>query len=137
MDLIKALNEQYMKPELPDINVGDTVRVSIKVKEGNRERIQAFEGTVIARKHGGISETITVRRISYNVALRSSSPSTHQYCLNHTSDEVRLDAPSCIISEIGSARRRRSRKYSKGGYAPFFINKQSRILPKVMMVIFI
>ena len=56
-----------MKPELPEMNVGDTVRVDVKVKEGNRERIQAFEGTIIAKKHGGINETITVRRISYGV----------------------------------------------------------------------
>lgn len=74
MDLIKTLNEQYMKTELPDIKVGDTVRVSIKVKEGNRERIQAFDGTVIARKHGGINETITVRRISYNVGVEKVFP---------------------------------------------------------------
>ena len=65
MDLVQVLSEQYMKPELPEMNVGDTVRVDVKVKEGNRERIQAFEGTIIAKKHGGINETITVRRISY------------------------------------------------------------------------
>ena len=67
MDLVKTLSEQYMKPELPEMNVGDTVRVLVKVKEGSRERTQAFEGTIIARKHGGINETITVRRISYGV----------------------------------------------------------------------
>ena len=67
MDLVQVLSEQYMKPELPEMNVGDTVRVDVKVKEGNRERIQAFEGTIIAKKHGGINETITVRRISYGV----------------------------------------------------------------------
>jgi len=63
-----------MKPELPQMNVGDTVRVTVKVKEGNRERNQAFEGTIIARKHGGISETITVRRISYNVGCEKVFP---------------------------------------------------------------
>ena len=62
MDLIKSLNEEYLKPELPPMNVGDTVRVTVRVKEGNRERNQAFEGTIIAKKHGGINETITVRR---------------------------------------------------------------------------
>ena len=67
MDLVQTLNQQYMKPELPEMNVGDTVRVVVRIKEGNRERNQAFDGTVIARKHGGISETITIRRISYNV----------------------------------------------------------------------
>ena len=69
MDLIKTLTAQYMKPELPAMRVGDTVRVTVRVTEGNRERTQAFEGTIIAKKHGGINETITVRRISYGVGL--------------------------------------------------------------------
>jgi len=74
MDLVKTLSEQYMKPELPPMNVGDTVRVTVRVKEGNRERNQAFEGTIIAKKHGGINETITVRRISYNVGCEKVFP---------------------------------------------------------------
>ena len=74
MDLIKTLTEQYMKPELPKVNVGDTVRVHVKIKEGSRERVQAFEGTVIAKKHGGIAETITVRRISYGVGCEKVFP---------------------------------------------------------------
>ena len=74
MDLVKTLSEQYMKTEVPTVNVGDTVSVSIRVKEGNRERTQAFEGTVIAKKHGGINETITVRRISYNVGCEKVFP---------------------------------------------------------------
>ena len=53
MDLMKALTSQYMKEELPQMNVGDTVRVHVKIKEGARERVQVFEGTIIARKHGG------------------------------------------------------------------------------------
>ena len=57
MDLMKALTSQYMKKELPEMNVGDTVRVHVKIKEGSRERIQVFEGTIIAKKHGGIEET--------------------------------------------------------------------------------
>ena len=74
MDLVKVLSEQYMKPELPEMNVGDTVRVLVRVKEGNRERNQAFEGTIIAKKHGGINETITVRRISYGVGCEKVFP---------------------------------------------------------------
>ena len=74
MDLVKALSEQHMKPELPPMNVGDTVRVTVRVKEGNRERNQAFEGTIIAKKHGGVNETITVRRISYNVGCEKVFP---------------------------------------------------------------
>ena len=74
MDLVKILSEQYTKAELPEMNVGDTVRVLVRVKEGNRERTQAFEGTIIAKKHGGINETITVRRISYGVGCEKVFP---------------------------------------------------------------
>ena len=74
MDLVKALSSQYMKEELPTMNVGDTVRVHVKIKEGSRERIQIFEGTIIAKKHGGINETITVRRISYGVGCEKVFP---------------------------------------------------------------
>ena len=74
MDLVKTLSQQYMKTELPSMNVGDTVRVVVRVTECNRERTQAFDGTIIARKHGGISETITVRRISYNVGCEKVFP---------------------------------------------------------------
>ena len=56
MDLIKELESQQLKKEMPVVNVGDTVRVHVKIKEGSRERIQVFEGTVIAKKHGGIEE---------------------------------------------------------------------------------
>ncbi|MCC8079632.1 MAG: 50S ribosomal protein L19 [Oscillospiraceae bacterium] len=59
---------------MPTAHVGDTVRVTVRVKEGNRERNQAFEGIVIAKKHGGINETITVRRISYNVGCEKVFP---------------------------------------------------------------
>ena len=74
MDLVKALSDRYLKPELPPMNVGDTVRVTVRIKEGNRVRNQAFEGTIIAKKHGGINETITVRRISYNVGCEKVFP---------------------------------------------------------------
>ena len=74
MDLIKELESQQMKAEKPVANVGDTVRVHVKIKEGSRERIQVFEGTVIAKKHGGIEETITVRRISYGVGCEKVFP---------------------------------------------------------------
>ena len=74
MDLMKALTSQYMKEELPEIRVGDTVRVHVKIKEGTRERVQVFEGTIIARKHGGIEESITVRRLSYGVGCEKVFP---------------------------------------------------------------
>ena len=74
MDLIQELNKEQLSKEMPKVSVGDTVRVHVKVKEGSRERIQVFEGTVIAKKHGGIEETITVRRISYGVGVEKIFP---------------------------------------------------------------
>ena len=74
MDLMQAFNNKYLKAEPPVAEVGDTVRVHVHIKEGNRERIQVFEGTVIAKKHGGITETITVRRISYGVGVEKVFP---------------------------------------------------------------
>lgn len=74
MDLIKEVSKQYMKSELPSFGIGDTVRIHVKVKEGARERLQLFEGTIIAKKHGGIQETITVRRLSYGVGVEKVFP---------------------------------------------------------------
>lgn len=74
VDLIKTLDAQNVKSEMPVIRIGDTVRVHIKIKEGNKERIQIFEGTVIAKKHGGVNETFTVRRISYGVGVEKVFP---------------------------------------------------------------
>ena len=74
MDLIKELNKETLAKEKPAVQIGDTVRVHVKVKEGSRERIQVFEGTVIAKKHGGIEETITVRRISYGIGVEKVFP---------------------------------------------------------------
>ncbi len=74
MDLMRAFTEKYTKAEPPKVSVGDTVRVHLRVKEGNRERIQVFEGTVIAKKHGGIEESFTVRRISYGIGVEKVFP---------------------------------------------------------------
>ena len=74
MNLIQELNKEALQREMPKVQIGDTVRVHVKVKEGSRERIQVFEGTVIAKKHGGIEETITVRRISYGVGVEKVFP---------------------------------------------------------------
>ena len=74
MDLMQSFTQKHLKAEPPVVTVGDTVRVHIKVKEGNRERIQIFEGTVIAKKHGGIEETFTVRRISYGIGVEKVFP---------------------------------------------------------------
>jgi large subunit ribosomal protein L19 len=74
MDLVKALTNEQLKETVPVLNIGDTVKVHNKIKEGTRERIQIFEGTIIARHGGGISETFTVRRISYGVAVEKTFP---------------------------------------------------------------
>lgn len=74
MDLIQALTQPQLKENPPSIEIGDTVRVHIKIKEGTRERIQIFEGTVIAKKHGGIQESFTVRRLSHGVGVEKVFP---------------------------------------------------------------
>ena len=74
MDLMKALTNQYKKENPPKVDIGDTVRVHVKIKEGARERVQVFEGTVIAKKHGGIEESVTVRRLSYGVGCEKVFP---------------------------------------------------------------
>ena len=74
MDAMKIMTEGMLKAEKPQFEVGDTVRVDVRIKEGERERIQAFEGTVIAKKHGGIQETFTVRRSSYGVGVERVFP---------------------------------------------------------------
>ena len=71
MELMKQFSQKYLKETAPEVSVGDTVRVHIRVKEGNRERIQVFEGTVIAKKHGGVEESFTVRRISYGIGVET------------------------------------------------------------------
>ena len=74
MDLLKAFTNEQLKTEVPEINFGDTVRIHNKIVEGTRERIQMFEGTVIAKNGGGISETFTVRRISYGCGVEKVFP---------------------------------------------------------------
>ena len=72
--IIDAINQENLKSTIPQFNVGDTVKVMVMVIEGDRERLQAFEGIVIARKHGGISETFTVRRLSFGVGVEKTFP---------------------------------------------------------------
>ena len=74
MNALDIISADSKKAELPVINVGDTIRIDVRIKEGEKERIQAFEGTVIAKQHGGISETFTVRRISYGVGVERVFP---------------------------------------------------------------
>ena len=74
MDVLSSVTNEYMKSDIPAFNVGDTVKVHVKIKEGNRERIQIFEGFVLKRQNGGIGETFTVRRIASGVGVEKTFP---------------------------------------------------------------
>lgn len=74
MDALKLISESSMKKEAPAVNIGDTVKVHVKIKEGDKYRIQIFEGTVIAKKHGGINETFTVRRVAHGCGIERVFP---------------------------------------------------------------
>ncbi len=74
MDIIKSITKDYERTDIPQFNVGDTVKVYVKVKEGNKERIQLFEGFVLKRQGGGVSETFTVRKISNGVGVEKTFP---------------------------------------------------------------
>ena len=74
MDIIESLTSEQLRTDLPELCIGDTVKVHVLIKEGSRERIQVFEGTIISKKHGGIAETFTVRRVSYGVGVERTFP---------------------------------------------------------------
>ena len=74
MDIIESLTSAQLRTDLPELCIGDTVKVHVLIKEGSRERIQVFEGTIISKKHGGIAETFTVRRVSYGVGVERTFP---------------------------------------------------------------
>ena len=74
MNIIESLTQNQLRTDLPEFNIGDTIKVHVKIKEGDKERIQVFEGTVIAKKHGGIQQTFTVRRLSYGVGVERTFP---------------------------------------------------------------
>ena len=73
-EILRAIEAEQMRNDLPNFNVGDNVKLHVKVKEGNRERIQMFEGTVIKRQNGGLRETFTVRRLAYGVGVERTFP---------------------------------------------------------------
>ncbi|MCD7947409.1 MAG: 50S ribosomal protein L19 [Oscillospiraceae bacterium] len=105
--------DKYQKETTPEVTVGDTVRVHIRVKEGSRERIQVFEGTVIAKKHGGIAETFTVRRVSYGVGVEKVFP---------------LHAPS--VEKIETVRRGKVRR-AKLYYLRDRVGKRAKVKERV------
>ncbi len=93
MDIIKSIEHEQLKNKIPYLKVGDTVRVHVRIKEGNRERIQVFEGTVIKKQGGGLNETFTVRRISYGVGVEKTF-------LIHAPSVEKVE-----VTRIGKARR--------------------------------
>lgn len=74
MNLVDLIEKEYIKEDIPAFRVGDTVKVHVKIKEGDKERIQNYEGVVIARKGHGVTETFTVRRVAYNVGVERTFP---------------------------------------------------------------
>ena len=68
-EIIRSIEAEYLKSDLPELFIGDTIRVGVKIKEGEKERVQPYEGIIIARRHGGINETITVRRVFQGVGV--------------------------------------------------------------------
>lgn len=113
MDALKLVVGDQLKKEAPKFEVGDTVKVSVKIKEGSRERIQLFEGTVIAKKHGGIEETFTVRRVSYGVGVERVFP---------------LHSP--IVEKVEVVRRGRVRR-SKIYYLRDRVGKASKVKSQI------
>ena len=113
MDFIQALTNEQIKTEVPVVRIGDTIRVHNKIKEGNRERIQMFEGTVIAKHGGGISETFTVRRVSYGCGVEKTF-------LLHSPNVAKVD-----VIRVGKVRR------AKLYYLRDRVGKASKVKEKV------
>ena len=113
MDLIQAFTNEQLKKEIPVINIGDTIRVHNRIKEGNRERIQMFEGTVIAKHGGGISETFTVRRVAYGCGVEKTFPI-------HSPNVVKVD-----VIRVGKIRR------AKLYYLRDRVGKASKVKEKI------
>lgn len=73
-EILRAIEQEQIRTDLPDFNVGDNIKVHVKIKEGTRERVQAFEGTVIKKQNGGLRETFTVRRVAYGTGVERTFP---------------------------------------------------------------
>ena len=116
-EIIRSIEAKQIRSDMPQFNVGDTVRVWVKVVEGNRERLQAFEGTVIAKRNGGVRETFTVRRVSYGIGVERTFP-IHSPRVDHV-DMIRRGksaAPSCTICVSARAKLPRSRRSSASDF---------------------
>ena len=112
-NLLQAFTNEQLKTEIPVVNVGDTIRIHNRIKEGSRERIQMFEGTVIAKRGGGISETFTVRRVSYGCGVEKTFPI-------HSPNVVKVD-----VVRSGSVRR------AKLYYLRDRVGKASKVKEKI------
>lgn len=116
LDIIKAIESEQLKSNLPNLQIGDTVKVHVKVKEGNRERLQVFEGTVIGMKGHGVRETFTVRRISYGVGVERIFP-VHSPKIDHIDivrrGKVRRAKLYYLRDRVGKAAKVRERLVSK------------------------
>ena len=113
MDFLKKISESSLKSTLPEFNVGDTVKVDVQITEGERTRIQVFEGTVIAKKGNGISETFTVRKVSYGFGVERVFP---------------MHSPSVKdVKVIRKGRVRRSKLY----YLRYCIVKAAKVKQKI------
>ena len=114
MDALKLIAQDSLKAEVPAVEVGDTVKVHVKIREGDKERIQVFEGTVIAKKGSGIAQTFTVRKVSYGVGVERIFP---------------LHSPS--VSDVKVVRRGRVRR-SKLYYLRDRVGKAAKVKEKIV-----
>jgi large subunit ribosomal protein L19 len=116
MEIIKSIEQEQLKKDLPVLNVGDTVKVFVKVKEGTRERLQAFEGTIIAKKGDSVRETFTVRRVSYGVGVERIFP-IHSPKIDHVEivrmGKIRRAKLYYLRDRIGKASKVKQRLQSK------------------------
>ena len=114
MEIIKAIEQEQLKSDLPKFSAGDTVKVHIRVKEGKRERIQIFEGVVLKRQNGGVRETFTVRKISFGVGVEKifpvHSPSIEKIELTRKG-KVRRAKLNYLRDRVGKAAKVREKKY--------------------------
>ena len=111
-DLVKFVEDSQLRSDLPELEIGDLLRVHLKIKEGNRERIQVFEGYLIARQGGGVRETITVRRVSYGIGVERVLP-LHSPKIDHIekvrSGKVRRAILYYLRDRVGKAARIKER----------------------------
>ena len=111
-DLVKLVEDPQLRSDLPELEIGDLLRVHLKIKEGNRERIQVFEGYLIARQGGGVRETITVRRVSYGIGVERVLP-LHSPKIDHIekvrSGKVRRAKLYYLRDRVGKAARIKER----------------------------